>query len=335
MSAVAEDAMDATSRTITWPGNLCSLVSLLLLILFIASHAWRPDILQAATLLPVFAWGLLGLSCSACARGGTPRRVLLVLWIVAVVWLADAPLSLVRRARPAPQNAPTIRVVSINCLARSSAAEEIAAWNPDVVLIQETPPQKFLHELAKSVFGDDGLAVCSPDTSVLLRGQAQLLTVPGQTGNDMVGKYVGIEATLTNGVQLGIVSLRLLPTPIRLDVWNWQCWQFYADNHRRRRAELAKIVEYLDQHTDLPLVIGGDFNTPARDSVFQLLQPRFREAFQAAGQGWGKTAMNDWPLHRIDQVWVTEPLIPLSVRAEPTKNSDHRAVVCDLAVPAQ
>ena len=79
-----------------------------------------------------------------------------------------------------------------------------------------------------------------------------------------------------------------------------------------------------------PVIVGGDFNAPAGDPAIGLLSPRFKDSFRSAGVGWGDTIVNTMPIHRIDQVWVSDAFKPMRVEAVKSINSDHRKVVCDL-----
>ena len=74
-------------------------------------------------------------------------------------------------------------------------------------------------------------------------------------------------------------------------------------------------------------------NAPAGDAIFRLLQPHLRDTFLDGGLGWGDTIVNDIPLQRIDQVWVSPTFRTAEVVARKTQNSDHRIVVCDLLHP--
>ena len=76
--------------------------------------------------------------------------------------------------------------------------------------------------------------------------------------------------------------------------------------------------------------MGGDFNAPAGDAIFELLYPNLRDAFGEAGVGWGNTITNDYPFLRIDQVWVSHHFQVQRVISRKTAFSDHRMVICDL-----
>ena len=79
-----------------------------------------------------------------------------------------------------------------------------------------------------------------------------------------------------------------------------------------------------------PAIVGGDFNAPAGDAVFDLLKDAgFRDAFAEAGSGWPDTYPNAAPMLRIDHLWVNSPVRPVRAAAVKTVYSDHRMVVCD------
>ena len=56
-----------------------------------------------------------------------------------------------------------------------------------------------------------------------------------------------------------------------------------------------------------------------------------QDGFGEAGIGWGNTITNNLPVHRIDQIWISQGLRALAVSARRTRHSDHRMVVCDIA----
>jgi endonuclease/exonuclease/phosphatase (EEP) superfamily protein YafD len=83
---------------------------------------------------------------------------------------------------------------------------------------------------------------------------------------------------------------------------------------------------------DLPVVVGGDFNEPGGDPLLRSVLPGLRDCFSVAGVGWGDTLINELPVWRVDQIWVSEHFRSEIVRARRTVNSDHRIVVCDLSL---
>jgi hypothetical protein len=122
---------------------------------------------------------------------------------------------------------------------------------------------------------------------------------------------------------LVVLSLRLSPPVFRLDYWNPECWRAYAENRRVHREELADISSWISGPITPPFaIVAGDFNwTPDRE-IGRLLGGRFHPL----SKGSGYTAVNDYPMARIDQIWVTEEFWGTS-EAITTRYSDHRMVV--------
>lgn len=298
----------------------------------------RPDALAAATVFPIWAWlvpgGLLAaLGCTKELR----RFVLLVtaMWALTFAAFADAPLALVRSG---PAAAPdlrqnenqrrALRVICLNCGGGNVAAvEELAAYKPDLLLLQESPGRTQLEEAAKKLFGDEAAVVWSADASIVARGK--LAAQPMSSG--VAANAVRARWFLDERTEIDVVSLRLEPALVRADLWAPDCWQAQSANRRQRLAQLQAIVREIERRpSQTPLLIGGDFNAPPGDAVFRLLKPLCRDAFASAGRGWGNTITNDFPFLRIDQIWHGDELTTVDAVAVKTKNSDHRAVVCDL-----
>jgi endonuclease/exonuclease/phosphatase (EEP) superfamily protein YafD len=109
----------------------------------------------------------------------------------------------------------------------------------------------------------------------------------------------------------------------------------HYNNRQERRMALARVLgvqRFISrQHA---AIIGGDFNAPAGDAVFDLLsRSGFRDAFTEAGSGWPDTYPNTAPVLRIDHLWVNAGIVPQRAAAVKTLHSDHRMVVCDFLLP--
>jgi hypothetical protein len=305
--------------------------------------AGRWDATAALTIIPIWAWSLLGLTLSAAARLAARSREASVagaLWLATLLLAPDEWHGL-RRAviRTTPPPAParaatpadTLRVVTHNCRAGNiQAARQAASWNPDVLLLQETRAHLAgpLGALGRTLWGDDASLLFGHDTAILARGRLTPSTRPVAPG--VAHQFLQATLTLPDGRTLEIASVHLQGHVTDLRLWKPQLWRAHARNQQRHRTALDAIARScLDSATDRPCLIGGDFNSPANDRAFHALKPRFLDAFTTAGVGWGNTFRNDWPVLRIDQVWATPDLIPHSARAVTASHSDHRFVVVD------
>lgn len=65
---------------------------------------------------------------------------------------------------------------------------------------------------------------------------------------------------------------------------------------------------------------------PSLDPLRSILD----DAWLTAGTGWGATVPEFLTLTRIEQIWVSREIQPLSVRVVRIEGSDHRAVIADL-----
>lgn len=138
--------------------------------------------------------------------------------------------------------------------------------------------------------------------------------------------------TVPNGTKLLAVSIRLQPPIFSVSFLSVETYTSLAQNRQNRRQEIAELRSSLDDlgiSKDAVVIFGGDFNTPPDPSVQNSLRPWLEDAFNEAGVGWGNTAVNDYPLVRIDQIWHSNKLKPKRVWSVKTVNSDHRMVIAD------
>ena len=106
-------------------------------------------------------------------------------------------------------------------------------------------------------------------------------------------------------------------------------------NRQTRRSELSDLLQFQNFFKGPnPSIVGGDFNAPAGDAIFDLLTERgFRDAFTESGSGWPDTYPNNSPVLRIDHLWVNSQVTPVRTAAITTRHSDHRMVVSDFFIP--
>ena len=76
--------------------------------------------------------------------------------------------------------------------------------------------------------------------------------------------------------------------------------------------------------------MAGDFNAPANDNIYRLLDRDMVNTFDAVGTGWPNTYHRRIPIMRLDHIYVNNQLRPVRSRAVTVPESDHRMVVSDL-----
>jgi endonuclease/exonuclease/phosphatase family metal-dependent hydrolase len=115
---------------------------------------------------------------------------------------------------------------------------------------------------------------------------------------------------------------------------------FHADIANLRQTFINLREEVTNLSKDGPVIIAGDFNTPANYGDFHFLKGYLKDAFVANGFGLGKTAptlrrKRPFPaLVRIDMIWVPKEAEVFRTIAIPTPYSDHAIVLAEVAVPA-
>ena len=264
-------------------------------------YALQPDQLATITFWPAYIWAVPGAALVIPVMRGRSRRLraLLILpWILFVLANREE-FSLTRIFGSRQQQG--IRIVSLNCAGGSvAAAREAFKLRPDIILLQETPGERDVRKLCIEYYGDGtgkvGSVLCGPDCSIIARGGIQ----PYDLGSSRLQCTAG--RVSLHGTELDVASVRLVPPVFRTDIWSPDCWRAQAENRRIRRAQLRAVMDTLNaQAKGVPLVVGGDFNAPARDGALREMTPRLRDAFADAGKGWGNTVLNDFPVQRPDQ----------------------------------
>jgi endonuclease/exonuclease/phosphatase family metal-dependent hydrolase len=313
-------------------------VSALLCVCVAHCYFWRGDAYAALTVWPVWAWLIPGLLLAGIGWRRSRKRVvvaIVALWLVYLMCFAEEVHSLARWRRwpsrawqTAHQHGEALRIISLNCAGGNPrAAAEVKGYEPDIVLLQESPQRGELEKVAQQFFGTNATVVAGPDASIIVRGQA---TPQPQVGT-MHSHYSHARVRLGSGTEIEVISLRLPPAPLRDDLWAADCWRDYTGDRQMRRQMLSTICQNVDSLSrSVPFIIGGDFNAPGGDAIFRLLEPRFHDAFKEAGTGWGDTILNEYPLLRIDQIWLSAHFHAVTTLARRTQNSDHRMVICDV-----
>jgi hypothetical protein len=281
------------------------------------------DALAGITALPAIAWISLGLGFIGLARFKNwirAGRFVLGCFLV-TGFLTAEEFYIPLRQLSHGSSGSTIAYISLNCAGGDDrAAREAVSRGAEVVFLQESPSQKSLESLGKE-FGY--VAFWGVDGSILTK-------VPGKL-DEVIKDQDFVAIRQGNRV---FVSLRLRPPQFRLDYYSPDLWKSQSENLRNRRDQLREIMSRID-----PLernageygsvVIAGDFNavpSQIRASDFEL-----HDLGSTHGVNWGGSAVNDYPLARIDRVWTNPDSVSHEFKGrvvtEKTKFSDHRMVI--------
>lgn len=226
-----------------------------------------------------------------------------------------------------------LRVVTINCLDRNvEAVEEVRAFKPDIVFIQEAPTVSQLRKVAKELWGDRGTVIGAYHQCAIMANGKLLRRNPQLRSHGM-----GARLTTPNGLELELASIHLEHATTRWDLWRKDCWRKHRDLHRQRKSQLKTLFAELEGHRQdgVPAILAGDFNSPPTSNLFDLVPAGYQNAFSEAGKGLGNTFINGFPVLRIDHIYVSRRFEVLDASAARTLHSDHRMVVTDLKIRAK
>lgn len=335
-SAITQPPEDSREKKQPRPA-IAVVASVLLFVAVLLCYCSQPDWLAPIALVPPWCWLIPG---AALALFGRSRRrhhiaAVLTLWAAFIMLFCDEPRSLLSfKSWPttkwlaARKHGRGIRVISLNCnVGQSKSVQEVAVWKPDIVLLQESPGDDELGHLSRALFGADGIHLYGGDVSILARSKLQPKLASDRS------YFIHAEIDLPTGGRANIVSLRLAPPVERLDFWNPAFWTEHHDKRLEHRQQIHDLMRQIERdRTSNHWIVGGDFNAPPYDGALAPLRTQLFDTFRQAGRGWGPTGTNEFPLFRVDQIWVSQGFRIESVKAIKTVHSDHRMVVCDLII---
>jgi len=101
------------------------------------------------------------------------------------------------------------------------------------------------------------------------------------------------------------------------------------------RIELARDLAGVFAREPLPMIVGGDFNTPDHGYIYRLFSSQMTDGFAHAGRGWGLTFPGSTrnpvtffgPWLRLDYFFVGRGWEVIECRPEPGGKSQHKAVL--------
>lgn len=312
--------------------------------LTVVAYYRQPDSLAAFTVMPFWVWGGLGVLASATAFAllrAPLSLIITAIWAFTVFLGADEASVIANLGTPAPRpgqpdpvdGVRPIRVLTVNCAwgAYGDPAKDIAAWNPDIVLLQEVDAVK-VQRIATIIFGADASYRAYSGNGIATRWD---ITREVRNPNPTF-RFFNHNATvrLPDGRTIEVANIHLTSAATDLSVWRPSCWVTHRENRKQRRFEVAIALRVLEDTCSFPevqpVIMAGDFNAPATDPIKDQLDPYFVDAFEAAGTGWGDTFQRRIPVLRLDRILTTRHFTPVRCRAVTTRQTDHRMVVADL-----
>jgi len=331
----AERMENAARAVVSGARTLLAMASVVLAVALSLAHALGPNRLAAMTVLPVWTWVAPGIALCLLSHGrgrGKRTAVLLAIWTVATVCIAEEPRQLLTLGRPWPTREWTdargrgtaLRVVTLNCCGSARAINDALSHRPDILLVAESPTHDLWLQVRKAYPGYSVLE--GFDASIVARGRLRKVQQDAYDPQHMMMARATIDGRVLN-----VIALRLPRPYFAFDLWEVKQWKRAAASQRHRLKQLASALRCVRQtEPDVPLILGGDFNTPAGDRLLSLVPRTLTDVFTARGIGLGNTYHTRWPLTRIDHVYVNHHLLPEAAVTRRARGTDHRMVIADV-----
>jgi len=98
---------------------------------------------------------------------------------------------------------------------------------------------------------------------------------------------------------------------------------------------LDSLVRWAEGKRAESFIIAGDFNSTPYSRFSSRMREHAADAWELAGTGYGHTAPNGMfplPPTRLDHIFLSRDLTPVSVSVGSGQGSDHRPLIADVAV---
>ncbi len=308
---------------------ICAVLVLAVLVLerWPAERTWVTALLTYApqmgwVALPalMLAWGLLARNWPAAA---------LNLGVALVALFALAGLQ-IPAPRPAGDAADTLRIATWNIHEYSGdisrLGERIRSWDCDIVCLQEARGHRLralLPEYAEARFGD---------VRIFVRGDI-LEREPILPGHRYLRPALACDLEI-RGRRLKLATVHFAMSDRResLTNRNRSLGEYLANSVRVRGIQCERILEWLPDEG--PVVVAGDFNTPANSMFHRRMRRRLTDSFGSAGLGFGYTFLaRGLPVFRIDYIWTGNGVRPIRCWTSGAAPSDHRPVIAEVRLP--
>ncbi len=294
----------------------------------------RPPLVWMAPLMTLFVFIIFSRSWRVVAVAGSSIVALML-------WTED--WDSLKTAKPTMERKVGTRIVTWNIAGRTDwpqLLEELKPWKPDIVFLQETPDgNASLTTESLSGFWKGFDWMDQGDCGILSRYPLTHLSSPkiGPWDKPAMATAVIPKIDLTTRTVL-LCNVRLMLPAAATSPDRWFDDPVYMQNAHETRIQQYKNLAELLSTTSLTLeteavLLGGDFNCRGGSkSLIPLETAGLRDVWPVSGGGWGATVLADFPMARIDHIWVSNKWLPMHSRTAVGSVSDHRMVISDLVL---
>ena len=309
----------------TWAYALAVLATLALIRLI--GEQWWPVTLLLFCPRPVYLAPAVPLALvSVLARRYRMLATQAAIALATAVPLMDFRVDALWQAHePAP--GPRVRVLTLNQHNYRTRARDlirlIQRHQVDVVCLQETAFDPLLEEFwREGWYRDQGKCIAS--RFPIVRQYPPLTAAYGDPTLDLVRlrAHDGLEFVVASvhgpTMRPGFEAI------LKADVAGLR--RTIAE----RRVAMDDLTSRLEEFGDVPMLLAGDFNTPADSSLLDTLRDHFEVGVERAGCGYGYTWPAVLPSLRIDHILANRYGTFTFCRVGPEVGSDHLPVIAEV-----
>lgn len=138
------------------------------------------------------------------------------------------------------------------------------------------------------------------------------------------------EMMLPDGRKVLLINVRLMLPNLNLDYFTPSQHNRFVDHHRARVEQYSKLAAMIESNSYDTVILAGDFNVSGTAHSLEPIRNTLIDSWKTCGQGWGRTILADFPMSRIDQIWVSDDIEPVHGTTAEEPFSDHRSVTVDI-----
>ena len=265
-------------------------------------YAAPPAVLVCFTVLVAFLWRIRGKQLAAIAFSGAALPLLFGLVGGRTFQQAEA------------ESRTEFRLLFWNVAGKvrlaEAIADEIAHYDPDIIGLAEAGSSRpaNLRRWKKAFPGYQPIDLYG---GLIILSKVDLEHIASRrTGEN--GAYRQVRARLPNR-SVDIILADIESNPLR-----------------SRQTAIEDFTALTRATGDTPLILMGDFNTPAGSIHFREMRKEFANAFESYGDGFAPTWPLPTPVMQIDHIWVRGLEVSRCEQGWPSV-SDHRPVVVHIA----
>lgn len=262
-------------------------------------------------------------------------------WVVVnlisiVIWLNPILSRNSSRENPSPENSLVVLTYNIahGWIDEANVLNLIRNSEADVICLQEASINMIIPMLElkiQEIFPDAQIVKSS--YNMIISPKHRLSLVHEIDNPTKWGRKSFPEAILTkNGLKYRIIPVHLEPGWITYDKEFFKSIGYLETVARNRKKQAELLLDRVRKSPE-PVVLAGDFNGPPYSEVIRTISKELNDCFLNLGGGFSNTLLAKIPYQRIDYVFASQSLRPISGEVLNVTYSDHKPLKVTLERP--